>query len=81
MPIYEFKDPLAMEPISVECDDDAEAWSDAVTMCGQMLKDLDGNLPSPTDWMLRIRQGERNVAIIEVNARRFPPLKSVPLPN
>lgn len=52
------------------CADDQEAWSEAVTLVGEILRTVDGDLPDPTNWTLRVSEGKRKVATIEVTACR-----------
>jgi hypothetical protein len=70
MPKYIFRTPLSVETAELELADDQEAWGQAVTYMGELLKDIDGGLPNPTSWKLSVRQGSRTVAEIEVAARK-----------
>ena len=71
MPRYIFKMPLQAEPMEMELRDDKEAWSQAVTALGEMLRDCDGHLPPDTQWGVWVTETGRDVAVIEVKARRF----------
>ncbi len=33
------------------------AWSEAVRACGEMLKDIDGQLPAGREWMMEVTDG------------------------
>lgn len=49
---------------------DDSAWSEVVTWCGEMLKDVDGQMPGDTDLCLGVFDGERRVAQIRLVASR-----------
>lgn len=70
MPSYSFTVPLSVEEVDFELKDDDEAWSQAVTYIGELLRDIDGGLPHQTEWRLLVREGKRPVADIEVRARK-----------
>ncbi len=71
MPLYEFRVPESPDVVSAELETDDEAWAQAVTLCGEMLKDIDGNLPPDTEWNLAVCQAARTVATIKVVAHRM----------
>ncbi|MDX6806420.1 DUF6894 family protein [Terrihabitans rhizophilus] len=71
MPIYRFHVPTGVDPEPVELPHDDAAWSEAVTLCGEMLRDVDGNLPSPTGWLFEVFDASGGRIIeIEVRAQR-----------
>jgi hypothetical protein len=70
MPRYSFKVPLSVETVEFDLKNDDEAWSQAVTYIGELLKDVDGNLPERTQWQLSVCEGARTVAEIDVSARK-----------
>lgn len=70
MPKYSFKIPLSVEAVEFDLASDDEAWSQAVTYMGELLKDVDGGLPERTRWQLSVCEGLRTVAEIEVHARK-----------
>jgi hypothetical protein len=70
MPRYVFSTPFSIAREEVELSDDQEAWAQAVTYMGELLKDIDGGLPERTEWKLSVREGGRAVAEIEVAARK-----------
>ena len=70
MPMYSFKVPLHAEPAEVECANDQEAWSHAVMTLGEILRDCDGHLPDDTQWGVWVTESGRDVAVIELKARR-----------
>lgn len=42
----------------VELADDAEAWHQATRACGEMLRDLDGDLEPGPEWRLEVTDGD-----------------------
>jgi hypothetical protein len=70
MPNYTFSiDPDNFRD-ELELVDDAAAWSEIVRVCGEILKDADGKLPPHSDIMLKVSEGEREVADIRICANR-----------
>ena len=41
--------------------DDQAAWSQATTSCGELLKELDGNLKPNREWRLDVRDERREL--------------------
>jgi hypothetical protein len=75
MPCYTFIAPAGQSPITVELRDNDTAWAEAVRFCGEMLRDIDGDLPSRTDWQITVTsETGQLVAEIEIGARRYTPL-------
>lgn len=70
LPSYSFKVPLSVDALEFELKDDEEAWSQAVTYIGELLRDIDGGLPDQTEWHLTVHEGGRMVCEIDVRARR-----------
>ena len=68
MPRYRFNVPLTVDDIEIDLADDHEAWSQAVTLLGELLQDIDGGLPRSTDWTLLVREEGREVARLRVTA-------------
>ena len=59
MPLYFFRishgegtPPLARD--GVELADDRAAWVEATTACGEMLRDLDGDLKAGSEWRMEV---------------------------
>jgi hypothetical protein len=68
---YLFTLPGDAEPLSVILADSSAAWDEAVRVCGEMLRDMDGALPSNTDWHVKVTDGAGfPIATIRVLARR-----------
>ena len=75
MPSYTFTAPTDACPITVDLRNNDTAWAEAVKFCGEMLRDIDGDLPSRTDWQITVTsETGQQVAAIEIIARRFTPL-------
>lgn len=71
MPIYHFHGPAGPDPEPVELENDDTAWSEAVILCGGLLRDCDGALPGTSDWSLQVLDGDGNeVAQITLSFRR-----------
>ena len=60
----EFRVPGFPDIASAELETDDETWAQAVTLCGEMLKEIDGNLPPATEWNLEVCQAACTVATI-----------------
>jgi hypothetical protein len=74
MPRYTFTAPTGRAPITIELRDNDAAWAEAITFCGEMLRDLDGSLPSQTNWQMVVTNAKGEpVAEIDVRARRREP--------
>jgi hypothetical protein len=59
------------ETIPVELEDDDVAWGEAIVLCGEMLRDVDGKMPPKTTWDLTVCEGTRTVASITLMATRY----------
>jgi hypothetical protein len=71
MPVYRFHGPFGPDPEPVELPDEDAAWSEAVTLCGALLRDVDGKLDNDTNWSLQVHDSSGGVIIeIGVRARR-----------
>lgn len=70
MPLYRFEIEGDTEHDAMDLPNDDAAWSEIVTWCGEILKDVDGKLPAQTDIRLRVWNAERLVARIELVATR-----------
>jgi hypothetical protein len=72
MPIYRFRGPVGPDPEPVELPDNDAAWSEAVTLCGALLRDIDGQLDHASNWLLQVHDSGGEVIIeIDVRARRL----------
>jgi hypothetical protein len=71
MPRYTFTAPRDRFPITVDLGDDKAAWKEIIEYTGEMLRDIDGKLPSSTDWKISVTNdlGQR-VATVRVQAER-----------
>ena len=47
--------PPAAFPVTVDLRDDKAAWKEAVEYAGEVLRDIDGELPSNTDWVTSVK--------------------------
>lgn len=70
MPNYSFRLPGTPDTQEFEMKDDKEAWGQAVTYIGELLRDWNGDLPERTEWRLSVCEGPRTVAEIDVFARK-----------
>ncbi|MFC5068051.1 DUF6894 family protein [Flaviflagellibacter deserti] len=71
MGTYTFKIPLTRNPVRIDLPNDDEAWAEAVTLCGEMLRDMDGKLRADTNWEVIVEdQLNAPVASIKVVANR-----------
>ena len=68
MPRYSFNLPETEHVVEMEFPDDNAAWSEAVTVLGKMLEDVDGALPRAAQWQVLVTDGQREVARIDVTA-------------
>jgi hypothetical protein len=46
MPTYQFRSPIEPDPSPMSFPDDQAAWSEAVQMCGEMLREIAGEMAS-----------------------------------
>ncbi len=57
MPVYLFRmrhDQEGIEPAHVTLPDAHAAWAQAITACGEMLRDLDGELVPRVPWEMEV---------------------------
>lgn len=45
----------------VELADDRAAWVEATTACGEMLRDLDGDLKAGSEWRMEVIRGSGEI--------------------
>ena len=74
MPLYFFEitknGKTARPDEALELFDMDAAWEEATTACGEMIKDIDGDLQTGTDWKIEIQDEFRNtMRSITVSAR------------
>ncbi|WEX10584.1 hypothetical protein [Chelativorans sp. AA-79] len=55
----------------IELPDPNAAWSEAITTCGEMIKDLDGTLPIGTDWKMEVADDDGPIFVISVRSARL----------
>jgi hypothetical protein len=53
MPRY-FTAPPERFPVTLDLRDDNAAWKEVVEYAGEMLREIDGQLPNNTDWQLTV---------------------------
>jgi hypothetical protein len=70
MPTYRFIIPVTNRSQDVDLPSDQEAWAQAVSYLGELLKDMDGDLPHDTSWQVKVSEGEREVAVLNFDAKR-----------
>ena len=59
---------------TVELANDGDAWVEATSACGQMIKDLDGALKANTDWRMEVFDEQRQPLFrLSVRAERLAP--------
>ncbi|ALN75336.1 hypothetical protein [Aureimonas sp. AU20] len=78
MPRYFFQvsgDTLHVDREGRLLDDDEAAWSLAITSTGELLRDIDGRMPSRAEILTTVTN-ERGAALISLRftAERFPPV-------
>jgi len=57
---------------TVELANDGDAWVEATSACGQMIKDLDGALKANTDWRMEVFDEQRQPLFrLSVRAERL----------
>jgi len=66
MPLYFYRiayreGPTALARDGVELADDRAAWEEATTACGEMLRDLDGNLKPGAEWRMEVTRGSGEI--------------------
>jgi hypothetical protein len=75
MPRYTFTAPDHQFSSTVDLRDDDAAWAEAILFTAQMLREVDGKLPSHTDWQISVtNEGDQPVAMIRIQAQRYFPL-------
>ena len=74
MPRYTFTAPPGRFPITIDLGDDDAAWKEVIVFAGEMLRDIDGKLPSNTDWKISVtNEGGEPVATLRIQAQRHLP--------
>jgi hypothetical protein len=74
VPRYTFTAPPDRFPITVDLRDNRAAWKEMVEYTGEMLRDIDGELPSNTDWEISVaNEGGQPVTTIRIQAQRYSP--------
>lgn len=64
MPVYNFeknepgKETVHLDPLQLA--DDEQAWDEAVVACGQMVKDMGGEMPKGSEFVLRVADEEHS---------------------
>jgi hypothetical protein len=59
----------------IDLRDDDAAWAEAIKFTGETLREVDGSLPSQTDWQISVaNRGGELVATIRIQAQRYFPL-------
>jgi hypothetical protein len=71
MPLYKFHTPASLDTEGVVLASDDAAWSQVVTYVGELLREVDGDLPDRTEWKITVWDESRKVAEIEIGARKF----------
>ena len=75
MPRYTFTAPPERFPVTLDLRDDSAAWKEVVEYAGEMLREIDGQLPNNTDWQLTVtNDGGQPVATVRIQAQRHLPL-------
>ena len=71
MPRYTFQMVVETEPQHLYLVDDDAAWSELVTLCGEILRDMSGNLPPGADLEMRLSdEAGRRLARLRIGAER-----------
>ncbi len=65
--------------VGTDLANDAAAWSAAVVSCGEILADIDGNMPDGSEIRIAVRdEDERTVAIVRFTGEYRPARRSKP---
>ena len=60
MPLYYYSITHGQEtnehPEGLEFPDDEAAWREATTACGEMIRDLDGDLKAGPEWRMEVKR-------------------------
>ena len=54
----------------VDLPDDKAAWEQATTACGEILVELDGDLPEGSEWSMEVSDAEGAIFLLTFGARR-----------
>jgi hypothetical protein len=63
MPVYRFKTSYrdeVEESDGIELESTRQAWKEATTAAGEILKDLDGSLEPHSEWRMDVSDGDGN---------------------
>ena len=75
MPRYFFhvthREPRVDDTVGVVLADRKAAWIEATTACGEMIRDIDGQLAVGTDWLMEVSDEEGPVFRIRFAAESF----------
>ena len=69
MPTYMFCSPVKPDPEPMELADDDTAWSEAIRMCGEMLRDTQGQIADGTIWEMIVLDGGSMVEVARIEIR------------
>lgn len=58
MPYYSFITSFEDEPTSAEFTDDDTAWEHAISLCGQILRNLKGSVAGNLEWQMEVTKEE-----------------------
>ena len=71
MALYTYTIASDEAPTNAELPDDDAAWAEAIRLSGEILRDLDGDLPADTDWRLSVTGAQgRPIATVVLIAKR-----------
>ncbi|QJP13245.1 hypothetical protein G3545_06035 [Starkeya sp. ORNL1] len=71
MPKYTFEMLGETTPQHLFLTDDNAAWSELVTLCGEILRDVDGKLPPKAQLEMRLsNEGGKELATLRIDADR-----------
>lgn len=71
MPNYCFRFLADNSQTEIELPDDEAAWSQLVTVCGEILRDADGHLSPNAEIVVRVADGARKVAEVRIAATKL----------
>ena len=74
MTVYYFNvthQPDILDQEGVELPNDAAAWEEATRTCGEMIRELDGNLVAGKPWIMEVSDGESTVFTLTFYAHRW----------
>jgi hypothetical protein len=55
----------------VDLPDDRTAWEEATRACGEMMVDIDGNLPAGTEWRMVVHDEKGPLFSVHFGAERL----------